>query len=469
MKLIKIGLSVLFVFISLASQADDDLILSVTSPQQAMAFADGLIEKLNLELALSEKEYSTEDAPLGSKENPLPVVHFGEKIPNNLELVLVQLSQKGVFTKVNLVTSEDALSQLPKEDVTDKALFEHWDFMEQNRKAIAQGGAGSVPVGANLFRSVSHKLRATKTFVGRFNQNLKRLIDYAFHIPGGFTFWVKTDVDAKTRAGDLKKAKWLGGLSAASMVATIYFQEVHGVQDLGVYLGLNEVTARSVVTTLAFTVWIYYNQVFVRSIQETSNQGRVVSIEENGHVKVGYDPIFSWPIAFARSLMTGLVVIAADEAVRWSFGNSDHVVSWGTFWVNSIMGVFARWQIDKYLASRTPSKRNQSKENWSAERAGTYALGFAVLYGFLKNLNLLEVPWLEHGFWGLVALNVGMLIYDMNIPSKVRRLKWSQLTSVFRRKSQASFKCRQVFSQQLSGTWFLSDPLRAVPTSPNQE
>ena len=157
-------------------------------------------------------------------------------------------------------------------------------------------------------------------------------------------------------------------------------------------------------------------------MNETLSQGKAITATENGW-KITPNAPFYWAGSFLRSILTNSIISVAKHGPSAIF----NLASLQASATNSLINVFSRSEIDRWLAQRIPSTRDSDGKivvlpgQWSQKRASNINMIWNASQGFIKNLNYVANDPLFNTaptfrltmnllFGGMAALNVGLML-----------------------------------------------------------
>jgi len=142
---------------------------------------------------------------------------------------------------------------------------------------------------------------------------------------------------------------------------------------------------------LSLGAWVYFNVNSFRSLGQVMSQGKSIQVTPEGWRVRANSPFF-WATSYLRSLFTNAIVQFASAGLAGVI--SEPAVQLNL--TNSVWSVVSRSEIDKYIASKTPSVRDAEGNvvvqagQWSEKKAANVNFWWNFSHGMVKNLHLLN-------------------------------------------------------------------------------
>ena len=312
----------------------------------------------------------------------------GNQLPGELEWIIKRLSQNRIQVKIVQV-SEDALEEEWKR--LEKAPVEYQELI-----TFRPGKEFS-------FRSLmdSGRKLISKLF------GVQRLKDLSLWIP----------VPRKPDIVRLDRAKGLyAGLTASASLGLSYvssYMKNGGALDASLLYPM-----------LSLGAWVYFNVNSFRSLGQVMSQGKAIQPTAQGWRVRANSPFF-WATSYLRSMLTNAIVQFSASGLAGVISEE----ALGTNLTNSVWSVISRSEIDKYIASKTPSTLDEHGHvvvqagQWSERKAANVNFWWNFSHGMVKNLHLLnfDPQIMTIVFGGLAAMNLGLFLKDQ-IPEWVERV-----------------------------------------------
>jgi hypothetical protein len=166
---------------------------------------------------------------------------------------------------------------------------------------------------------------------------------------------------------------------------------------------------------LSLGAWVYFNVNSFRSLGQVMSQGKAIQTTQEGW-KVRANSPFFWGTSYLRSMMTNAIVQVSASGLAGALTES----AIHTNLTNSLWSVVSCSEIDKYIASKTPSVLDEHGNvviqpgQWTEKKAANVNFWWNFSHGMVKNLHLLnfDPQVMTFVFGGLAAINLGFLLKD---------------------------------------------------------
>lgn len=341
---------------------------------------------------LTEKLLSQSAQTVSS--DPIVIIHLGDTLPEQLKWIVLRLEQSGVPYRFEQISPAELAASLER--------------------------------GIELTYSNVSTEEPPKRFGERFRsagQNARLWLRQFFGTSGGIrglTLWVQVP-----RSEEIKKADFTRAVSTAAITAVN-----SGLAFASLYLSNGQ--AVDWVSTLsaatAISGWTFVNMYWFRQIHELMSQGLAVREVRDpagkSGVKIDSANPFIWASSFIRSMMSNTLVMAA------AFGSEAFTEeALGRSVDNSVINMFARSRITKYILDHTPTQKDKDGKivvqpgQWSEKKASQINFLWNNGYGLLKGLHLVGMgPAIDFLYLGLAVFNTGWALWDDRaaIESKIR-------------------------------------------------
>ena len=376
---------------------------------EAELYTEELSSRLKAELELSP-------GAVGSKNHPLQVIHVGNKVPSTLEYSLKKLKMNGIHISFFQIKEEELFKSSVKTlEKIDTTRFSSPSYLESTKQVL----------------SSSNPL---KHFIGHTKVQIKSL----FGVPNGVSLWFNVPRDEATVRSDRRLGATAGLFAAASVAVAISIKDLPGYQFQDVLAYANDgslllkeslaqgldnllmmapTAIRMAVTSTALGYWVYINVFYFRQIHEVMNQGRTLVMEQYGKIHLKYSNLFIYPANFIRAIMSNIVIVGAATSAMALYNSSldpFKTIDYLLVLENAAIGIFARSQIDKWIASKTPTGHETKEIKWLPKTAGRVNFWWNQFFGLSKNLHLIGAGFIgDLLYYSLFAVNSVMLVKDL--------------------------------------------------------
>ncbi len=349
-----------------AEPIDTPSYLNLADLDEAETYAQHLIAELKSENDGSPKE--------------LLIQHFGNEIPKQLEWVILHLDK--AREKIAL---ENNRKRSQNETVSDHEKPFSYTVKLIRDQEIATDIENARDQASEMSTVLSYLEESEGRSPGELQQKARNEISELAHqaqqsyrrslgVADGLTIWV---IPRTFKEKCISAAVCLGqsGLAAASLSFSLYLASTHG----------KEVNIPASAATLATWVWI--NMHLSKTLSKTFNQGRRLSIDSEGKVKVVPGYALGYISIVLRSLVTNFLITSTAFGFDVATSPAGLIAS-GT---NTLVNTFARAWIDRILEVK--------RQDWSHAKWDVTNQSWNFLYGLSKNLNLLGVSWLNDALY----------------------------------------------------------------------
>jgi len=313
----------------------------------------------------------------GSRE--ILLYQTGERLPSDLEWMIKRLAQNRIQVRMIRVSEEK--------------LNEEWKTLE-NAPAEYQELMTFSPGRRFTFRGLLE--RGQKFISSVFGIQKARDLSLWIPVPR------KPDIIKLDRI----KGIYAGATAGASL----------GLSYVSSYLKNGGVLDGTVLyPMLSLGAWVYFNVNSFRSLGQVMSQGKAIQPTKEGW-KVRANSPFFWATSYIRSMMTNAIVKVSASGLAGALTES----AIQTNLTNSVWSVVSRSEIDKYIASKTPSGLDENGNiviqpgQWTEKKAANVNFWWNFSHGMVKNLHLLnfDPQVMTFVFGGLAAINLGFLLKD---------------------------------------------------------
>ncbi|MBU6153774.1 MAG: hypothetical protein KGP28_05685 [Bdellovibrionales bacterium] len=312
----------------------------------------------------------------------------GNQMPEELKWIIKRLAQNRIRVRV-IKVSESELEEQWR--IVEKAPVEYQELIS------------FTPGNRFTFRSLvdSGRKWISKLF------GVQRLRDLSLWIP-------------VPRKPDIVKLDRMKGLYAgATASASLGLSYVSSYMKNG-----GTLDATIAYPMLSLGAWVYFNVSSFRSLGQVMSQGKAIQETSEGWRVRANSPFF-WATSYLRSMLTNAIVQFSASGLAGVI--SEQAIE--TNLVNSVWSVVSRSEIDKYIASKTPSTVDQNGNvivqagQWSERKAANVNFWWNFSHGMIKNMHLLNFDPLimTYVFGGLAAINLGFFVKDQ-IPEWIEKV-----------------------------------------------
>ncbi len=312
----------------------------------------------------------------------------GDRLPDELQWIIKRLSQKRLQVTVVRVNEETLQAEWK---ALEKAPLEYQELITFR------------PGKEFTFRSL---LDSGRTLISKLF-GIQRIRDLSLWIPVPR----KPDIVKLDRV----KGMYAGATASASL----------GLSYVSSYLKNGGTLDASLLTPmLSLGAWVYFNVNSFRSLGQVMSQGKSIQPTAEGW-RVRTNSPFFWATSYLRSMLTNAIVQVSATGLAGAL-TSEAIQ---TNLTNSVWSVVSRSEIDKYIASKTPSTLDEAGHvviqagQWSERKAANVNFWWNFSHGMVKNLHLLnfDPQFMTIVFGGLAAINLGFFLKDQ-IPEWVERV-----------------------------------------------
>jgi hypothetical protein len=312
----------------------------------------------------------------------------GNQLPGELEWIIKRLTQNRIQVKIVRVSEEALQAEWKALENSPVEYQELITFRPGNKfgfRALLDSGRKLI---SNLF-------------------GVQRLRDLSLWIP-------------VPRKPDIVKLDRVKGLYAGATASASL-----GLSYVSSYLkNGGTLDASLVYPMLSLGAWVYFNVNSFRSLGQVMSQGKAIQPTAEGW-RVRVNSPFFWATSYLRSMLTNAIVQFSASGLSGVI-SSDAI---HTNLANSVWSVVSRSEIDKYIASKTPSTLDDAGHvvvqpgEWSERKAANVNFWWNFSHGMVKNLHLLEFDpqVMTIVFGGLAAINLGFFLKDQ-VPEWIERV-----------------------------------------------
>ncbi len=321
-------------------------------------------------------------------EGEVILYQTGDQMPEELQWIIKRLAVNRIAVRIVRVSEEDLQAE--------------WRTVE------------NAPV--EYRELVTFRPGKTFTFQSLVDSG-RKLIGSLFGVPKfrDLSLWIPVPRKPDIVKLDRMKGLFAGATASASL----------GLSYVSSYLKNGGTLDASIVTPmLSLGAWVYFNVSSFRSLGQVMSQGKSIQPTAEGWRVKANSPFF-WATSYLRSMLTnaivqfsasGLAGVISEEGISTNLGNS-------------VWSVVSRSEIDKYIASKTPSTRDAGGNvviepgQWSERKAANVNFWWNFSHGMVKNLHLLnfDPKIMTLVFGGLAAINLGFYVKDQ-LPEWMERV-----------------------------------------------
>ncbi len=314
---------------------------------------------------------------------------MGDRLPEKLVWMIKRLSQRRVQVTVHRVTEEEMQGELRRLESGPVEFQELMTFTAERPRLTFRG---------LLDRG---RLLISRLF------GIQRMSD--------MSLWIPVPRQADIVRMDQTRGFYAGATAAGSM----------GLSLVTSYLKTGAPLKPSLIwPMITLGAWVGLNVSMFRSVGQVMSQGKSLQATPNGWRVLPNSPFF-WSTSFLRSMITNAIVqisIAGPAAMVSVDGFRNNLD-------NSFWSVVSRSEIDKYIASKTPSLKDENGRivigpgQWTEKQAANINFWWNFSHGMVKNLHLIQFDpmMMTYVFGGLAAINLGFLVKEQ-LPAWIERM-----------------------------------------------
>lgn len=304
----------------------------------------------------------------------------GERLPPDLDWMIKRLAQHRVRVTLYRVTEEELQGELTKVEQAPVELRNLLTFRPDGTRSSFQG------------------------FIDRGRRLVSRL--FGVQRTADLSLWIPVKRETEIIKMDRVRGLYAGLTAGASLGLSLVSSYAKSGQPLG---------AEMIQPIAALGTWVALNVSRFRSIGQLMSQGKSLQQTSNGWRVLPNSPFF-WSTSFLRSMITNAIV----QVSMSGWGALLDGAAMETNLTNSFWSVVSRTEIDKYIASKTPTLRDEHGNivigpgQWTEKQAANVNFWWNFSHGMVKNLHLIQFdPMLmTYVFSGLAAINAGFFLKE---------------------------------------------------------